>query len=270
MEIEKERKSIRIRRGREEVRVETEVLIAADGSFSRTARSIGLDLRASPYNYSPVLQYVMENITVEDDVVEMYMGREYAPGGYTWIIPRGDGTANVGLGIRSPFYERGTTIHEFLQRFIRRHPAASSKLKEGIIISRVGGLMPVGGPIPKTATDDIMVVGDAAGHVMASNGGGVPPALVCGEIAGETAANRINNGVCLSLYEEMWRSEVGEELNTSLKVREMGDLAMKSDDFMNGILEILGPKNIGEMIRCRLPLGLAQLYRLAMKVKKHL
>ncbi|MFQ5711139.1 MAG: geranylgeranyl reductase family protein [Candidatus Geothermarchaeales archaeon] len=268
--VEDEGKAILIKREGEEIRVGAGVLIAADGALSRIARSLGLDLKASPYNYSPTVQYRMGGVEVEPDAIEMYFGRDYAPGGFAWVIPRGGDVANVGLGIRSPFHQSGTSIHDYLQRFIERHPQASGRLKKGVILSKVGGVVPMGGPIPKTHTENALVVGDAAGHVMASNGGGVPPALICGDIAGETAAKKVLGEADLSLYEEAWRQEVGGELYTSLKIREMGDLAMRSDRLLEGALKTLGTKNIEEMLRVRLPSGLRHLYELTQMVKKHL
>jgi digeranylgeranylglycerophospholipid reductase len=64
-----------------------------------------------------------------------------------------------------------------------------------------------------------MLVGDAAGHVMASNGGGVPIALAAGRAAGETAARVIRGSGDLMDYQRRWRSEVGDVLATAARFR---------------------------------------------------
>ncbi|PIZ62037.1 MAG: digeranylgeranylglycerophospholipid reductase, partial [Candidatus Marinimicrobia bacterium CG_4_10_14_0_2_um_filter_48_9] len=31
--------------------------------------------------------------------IDFYVGHTYAPGGYLWVFPKGDGKANIGLGV---------------------------------------------------------------------------------------------------------------------------------------------------------------------------
>ena len=81
-----------------------EIIIAADGYPSETAERAGLPEReyAGPYAVATNIEYLMTDLDVEQDVAEMYMDPRYSPGGYGWIIPKGHGRANVGIGIREP------------------------------------------------------------------------------------------------------------------------------------------------------------------------
>ena len=61
---------------------------------------------------------------------------------------------------------------------MRDHPLASQKLKNGIVMNVIAGILPVNGAPERTATEDSLVVGDAAGQIIATNGGGIPPAMI--------------------------------------------------------------------------------------------
>ena len=57
----------------------------------------------TPNNIAINYEYLMTNLAVDQSVTEMYVGTELAPGGYGWIIPRGNRSANVGIGIRTSY-----------------------------------------------------------------------------------------------------------------------------------------------------------------------
>src|SRR2546430_13517966 len=117
---------------------------------------------------------------VEQDVAELYMDPRYSPGGYGWIIPKGHGRANVGIGIREPYVRREWQIRDLLTGFIEKNKVAAKRLKGGKTASLIGDSLPVDGPLARTYTDRVMPVRDAAGMVMPSKHGGVPNALVTG------------------------------------------------------------------------------------------
>ena len=124
----------------------------------------------------------------------MYFGN-VAPGGYAWVIPKKEG-ANVGLGY-SKRYARGE-LRLLLGEFLKLRPMEAGKLN--------GKMVPMSGPIPSTVKGNALVVGDAAGQVMAVNGGGIPIAMICGRIAGQVAADRIQGGSELSSTSGMARA----------------------------------------------------------------
>ena len=236
-------------------KVTAKIIVGADGPLSIVAKSLGFPhYQNVPHEMIYAIEYQMSGIDVESDVIEMYFGEDYTPGGYAWIIPKDDNFANVGLGIRLPFVKDKVTLIEFLRRFINKHPVASSKLRKGRVVAKVGGVVPVGGPLAKTHNDFALLVGDAGGFVMASNGGGVPPALVSGYSAAE-AINRYlaGNSTTLSVFEEIWRSYLGQELSDALYLRKLMDLAMKSDKIMNKVMYLLGEKAMADIIRCKVP-----------------
>jgi digeranylgeranylglycerophospholipid reductase len=168
--------------------IKGKAIIGADGPNSLVARTKGLTFKPGEREVSVALEYQVRNVDIDPETLEMYFGNDFVPGGYAWIFPEGEDRANVGVGIRSGMAEKGVSAKEYLNRFMREHPLASQKLKNRIIMNVIAGILPVNGAPKRTATGDSLIVGDAAGQIIATNGGGIPPAMIAGKVAGETAA----------------------------------------------------------------------------------
>ncbi len=195
----------------------------------------------------------MTAVDCDPQTTEMYFGNQIAPGGYAWIIPKNEDTVNIGLGFRGLFASPSETGISYLRRFIHSHPSVASMMKKGKIIRKTGALVPVGGPRARTYSDSVLLIGDAAGHVMASNGGGVPTALGGGEIAGFAAVQYLQDGESLSWYERTWKKEFGKELITALEILRIADAIMASDSLTDQCMRLAGPRYLQHLIRCRLP-----------------
>jgi len=235
--------------------VNAKVVIGADGSKSTIARTLGPQFIHPESDLSPSLQYVISDTNVDTTVVEMYFGNSIAPGGYAWVIPKGDDIANVGFGMRRSIGNDTTPLREYIERFVFK--ILSQKMKHAKILRRIGAIIPVGGPLETTWSDNVLLVGDAAGHVMASNGGGIPTALCGGQIAGETAVKNITNKTSLAFYEKEWRAEFGLELETALQVLRIADTIMPSDSLTYICMSLAGVRFLEPLIRCRLPLPIS-------------
>src|SRR5256885_11108270 len=79
------------------------------------------------------------------------------------------------------------------------------------------------GPPPRTVKDNAMLVGDAAGMVMATNGGGNNVAMIAGRIAGMTAADHLLDGTPLDAYESRWRAAVGGPLAQGVRIKRLAE-----------------------------------------------
>ncbi|MHA2119526.1 MAG: geranylgeranyl reductase family protein, partial [Candidatus Thorarchaeota archaeon] len=218
----------------------------------------------------PSLNYVITEIECDPKTTEMYFGKQVAPGGYAWIIPKGDDIANIGFGMRRPFGAPEVPLKQYLRRFIQSHPLVSPRTKKSTIVSRVGAIIPVGGPVDRTYSKNAVLVGDAAGHVMASNGGGIPTALVGGEIAGEAVVSHLTDGASLGIYEETWSKEIGKELYTALRILRIADQVMPSDRITDQCMRLAGPRYLKHLIRCRLPVPVDFASRTLVKVLSYL
>ena len=251
-------------------RITADVIVGADGPRSRIGHSLGARYMTKPEDLSISMQYVMTGVKCDPDVVEMYFGGMVAPGGYAWIIPKGGSTANVGLGLRRAFASADVPLREYLNRFVRDHPLARLRTRDAKAVSSVGALIPMGGPLQRTWSDTTVLVGDAAGHVMASNGGGIPTALIGGDIAGEAITRHAAGESPLSWYEDTWKKEMGNELATALTTLHIADHIMPSDNLTDLCMRMAGVRYLEPLIRCRLPLPVSLAVNSFVRVLEHL
>ncbi len=208
------------------------VIIGSDGPRSTVAKSAGL-----PW---PTSAPAMSATATGDfgDATDMFFGN-LAPGGYAWIIPK-DGCANVGLGTWQYFQGNLRTLFD---KFV-----SDRKLQPG---KATGGYVPVLGPVEQTVKGNVLLVGDAAGHVMATNGGGINVSMICGRIAGQVAADHVLSGVPLSEYERQWRAAVGGPLARGVRTKELADRFFGNDRLLEVAMMLLGRRRMARAIRCQ-------------------
>ncbi len=214
--------------------IEAKVIVGADGPNSRTARQAGLK--------NPEARYpaVTCQTTVKfDPVIKMYFGG-LAPGGYAWVIPKRNG-ANVGMGCNPKLtHERPRTLFD---RFVAKLGIEPRDVTMGFV--------PLSGPVDRTVIGNTLLVGDAAGHVMPTNGGGIPLAMIAGRIAGQTVKEHLGKGVPLMEYERRWKAVLGKPLADSLRTRKFGDMFFPTDRRTEFAMAVLGKRGLGRAIRCR-------------------
>jgi digeranylgeranylglycerophospholipid reductase len=238
-------------------KVRPQVIIGADGPRSVVSRAMG-----NPEQETGIcLEYEMVDVNIDTKAAEMYFSAYYAPGGYAWIIPLGQDTANVGIGVRSS-YMAGQKPSAILGRFIREHPVAAEKLAGGQVLAVMRGLVPSGGSCGVIQKGNMLLAGDAAGHVMATSGGGIPLAAVAGRVAGEAAVAHLRGEMDLSDYVSRIHEEFGTQLSRSVRIRKMVDVAMKSDRLMNALFAALSPEQMKSVMRAQIPVPLARRARI--------
>jgi len=212
--------------------VRAKVVVGADGPRSRVAKSVGLEPPVSAPAMSVTLDGEFGTVT------DLFFGN-LAPGGYAWVIPK-RGSANIGLGTWQHYRGRlDTLFHRFLKS--RGLPRAHG----------TGGYVPVLGPVRRSVRRPVMLVGDAAGHVMATNGGGINVAMICGRIAGLTAAGHVLGDLPLEEYDRRWRSAVGGPLDTGARIKRLADRFFGHDAWLELAMRMLGPRRMARAIRCQ-------------------
>ncbi|WP_406657528.1 NAD(P)/FAD-dependent oxidoreductase [Methanolobus sp. ZRKC2] len=229
--------------------VKSKIIIGADGPNSIVGKANNMLRDEDPMGTGTAFEYELSGVDVDREAVEMYFGRDYVPGGYAWIISQGEDTANIGVGIREAMFEDHMCARDYLDRFMHKHPMAAGKLEGASIVSIVAGLVPVGGAPKVTATKDTIIAGDAAGHIIATNGGGISTAMVGGKIAGETAADNLEGKCNLTEYDRRWREQMGLEIKTAVYTRKLMDKLMLSDRLMSAAIKMISPENM-KAIQC--------------------
>ena len=84
-------------------------MIAADGVEAQVGRWAGLPLGLPLADTMVCAQYILAGIDIDPGCNSYMVGYELAPGGYAWVFPKGDGQANVGLGVQANLWESVAT-----------------------------------------------------------------------------------------------------------------------------------------------------------------
>ena len=214
------------------------VVIAADGPSSNVAKWAGMEIYSDVGKFASCAQFQLANVNVDPKVSEIYLGK-VAPGGGFWILPKGEGFANVGLGIAG---DDPKTALAYLREFVEK----DERLRNGSIIEFNVGPVPVGGVVKKMVDNGIMVVGDAARQVNPATGGGMKFGIRAGIIAGEVAANAVKSGDCsakfLSSYEKKWRKEFGRRFKAFEIFKEL--IEEMPDEKLDKLCEEIGRREV--------------------------
>ncbi|MFW9926217.1 MAG: NAD(P)/FAD-dependent oxidoreductase [Candidatus Thorarchaeota archaeon] len=189
---------------------EASITIIAEGSRSVLTKKTGL-ATVSKSSKFPAYQYEVRGIETEEDIVEMFYGRRVAPGFFSWIIPLGEGRARVGLASKSKSKIR-------LEAAMKHHPIISERLRSAKIERGMGGTVLVGRPVSKLSMDGLVSVGDAAGMVKATTGGGVIigglTALEAGKTVNEALQKGDSSHKSLTRYDKSCKALFHRELDT--------------------------------------------------------
>ena len=144
---------------------------------------------------------------------EVYLGDRIVPGSFGWLVPVSDTTA---LGGMVSSQRPNGHMSNFLSTL-----RATDRIGESIDRPKHWGI-PLK-PLGQTYGQRIVVVGDAAGHVKPTTGGGIYYALLSGEIAAETIDEALQAGDTSELglkgYEERWKATFGNELKVGYCAR---------------------------------------------------
>ncbi len=170
------------------------------------------------------LQYELDGAAVEaEDAPDLYFGRDVAPGFFAWLMPIGGRRGRLGLAvdprltIRPPVY--------YLDRLQASHPAVASRVRGANIVRKLAGRIPILGLRRPSFTNGMLVVGDAAGQVKATSGGGIYFSMLAGELAARAAARYLGANTdgrrdALAAYERDWQSAFGREVRFTTIVRQ--------------------------------------------------
>jgi len=217
--------------------VRAKVVVGADGPISTVGRSVGFAPRRELFR--------MITATVDgplDDEIDVYFGR-VAPGGYAWRFPRAH-DANVGLGVVK--IPPGASLGSLLDRFLSRAHLGPAR-------ARTAWWVPLGPPPESLVRGRALFAGDAANLVMATNGGGIPTAMLSGWLAGETAARHVREGLPLSEYDSAWRSALFTPLERAARIQWFGERFARPDPLLALGMRYIGVSGLDAMMRLRWP-----------------
>ncbi|AGB39969.1 geranylgeranyl reductase family protein [Natronococcus occultus] len=108
--------------------------------------------------------------------------------GYLWYFPRTETEINVGLGFQMT--EEPMQLVEDLKRDLRNRP----EFDGAEVADKLGAALPTKRPHDSAVHPGFVAVGDAAGHVNPTTGGGIAGAAYAGTYAGEQIIEAIERG----------------------------------------------------------------------------
>lgn len=210
---------------REEYRAR--VIVGADGINSVVRRSMELKI-PSMLNASQIIaKYESEDV----EKVKIFLGNNIASQFFSWIIPLDSEFAKIGLGS----YRHSYPYLKNLMKKLNVKPLALS----------FGGI-PIG-MVKKSYERNKIIVGDAAGQVKATTGGGIYPGLKCANCAIKAIDRYLKGEIKdLSSYERCWKSGIGNELKNALYLHRIFK-KIKDEEF-NAIIRDLKSEEIIKII----------------------
>lgn len=224
--------------------VKAGLTIAADGVESKFSRWCGVDTTVPIREMETCAQYLMTGLDIDSHTTQFYTGNDVAPGGYVWIFPKGDKTANVGIGIGGDRGGKpGIRPKDYLDRFVQKH------FPNGKTIELIAGGVSICRPLESTVADGLMIVGDAARVSDPITGGGIYGALYTGRTAAEVGVDALSRGDIskgsLMKYDETWRSSyLGKALERNYQIKEV--FVKLTDDDLNSIIHSVAQMNMSE------------------------
>lgn len=217
--------------------LQADVIIDAEGCLGSLASEAGLINRRK--GMLAGVNVEVSGVDVEPHMVEVWLGNNIAPRFFAWVIPLEEHVARCGLGCSA-----GNPVDR-LWRFLDRRFGTWRRN------STRPGLVPLGGPIRRTYSDRMLVVGDAAGQTKPTTGGGVVLGGLCAIEAGRTAAAALDQGDCsagfLRRYQGAWRASLGKEFTSMLAARRLFNGL--SDERIDRLFDIVRREGLQETLQ---------------------
>src|SRR6266542_822464 len=181
--------------------VRARYLVGADGANSRVGKDLKLD---SNREWIVGVEDVLVNVPLSGPPrLHCFLDPLMAPGYLAWIAHDGE-EAHVGVGGYSSSFDPTAALDKF-----RNSLNGIIDLKHAKTLERRGGLIPVGGVLPRIANEQGLLVGDAAGAVSPLTAGGLDPCMRLSAYAARVIGDYLETGdrAALSSYSgELFRA----------------------------------------------------------------
>ena len=181
------------------------LLVGADGACSMVRKNAGLSVGVETVN--GVIGYFPSTCGC-DDSVELFYGKDTAPGFFAWRIPR---KQDVELGLACSCRHL-----DYFRKFAKKlgYDACSVRLQSHPINF---------GMIEKSVCERVALIGDAACQVKPFSGGGIIYSLICAEILASVLSDCDFSIESLLEYEKLWKMKLKIPIENGLAIRHMLD-----------------------------------------------
>ncbi|MFD1563689.1 geranylgeranyl reductase family protein [Haloarchaeobius amylolyticus] len=233
----------------EPITYEADIVIDAAGSLSVLQDHVDFSTSAfdTNVNYTHFCSAYREIVHV-DEPVEWDDALVFKPteraAGYLWYFPRTETEINAGLGFQMT--EEPMKLVDDLKRDLETRP----EFRNAEVEDKLGAALPTRRPYDSAVHPGYMAIGDAAGHVNPTTGGGIAGAAYGGKYAGETAIEALETGdvseKALWEYNERVMDHFGARY-AALDVYNILSTAVDVDDLM-GLLAAMPGEKLAEAL----------------------
>ena len=214
--------------------------ILACGANYRFNRQLGLGV---PRAFVQSAQ--LERPFAGPEQVEVHLGRAVAPRGFAWVVPfLREGQPYQRLGLMADA-RAGSLFRSFAAQLRGRFGIADAEWPEPRL-----KILPLG-PVTKTYGPRLLAVGDAAGLVKPTTGGGIYYSLISGLFAADTLDEALRTDDLresrMRPYETRWRDRLGAEIRIGLAFRRLA--SRLNDRGIDSLVELARIDGIVPMLR---------------------
>ncbi len=241
----------------EHLSLRADVTIDASG-FSRHV-GVRVDMGKAFHRYGYGAEYDMYAPSYPQEELFLIMGSKFAPRGYAWAFPRGNGRVRLGVGVLHPDCDEDARV--YLDRIIHDVPQLADKFRDANPIEYHTGLFPSEGPLERFSRDGLLLAGDAGGQGSTLVGEGIRFAIYAGQIAGNVATEAVKAGdtsaVFLGRFDKAWRARFGRDMDIAYMINKR--IANYSDEQWDGALDLmkrLTPAQVAQALRGDFSAGL--------------
>ncbi len=221
----------------ERIQVHADVTIDASG-FSRHI-GIRAEMGNAFHRYGFGAEYDLYAPNYPQDELFLIMGSAFAPRGYAWAFPHGDGRVRLGVGVIHPDSE--DDARSYLDSIMRDIPQLAQRLRGASPLEYHTGLFPSEGVLERFSRDGLLLAGDAGGHGSTLVGEGIRFAIYSGQMAGEVAAEAARAGdpsaAMLARFDRRWRARFGRDMDVAYMINK--HIAAYDDAHWDSALDLL-------------------------------
>ncbi|MBF0429760.1 MAG: NAD(P)/FAD-dependent oxidoreductase [Fibrobacteria bacterium] len=154
------------------------------------------------FDLEPAVFVHASGVSYPAKYIQLFFGQSYAPGGYGWLFPRGEGTANIGM-VLGKKYVKDYSLNRLFNRFLKSEfPDVNIELKKG-------GAIACGSSKAPFACNNLYKAGDAASMVNPISRAGIVEAMRGGQLAAQSALQTydMNDESCRVVYYKKYMQE---------------------------------------------------------------
>lgn len=215
---------------------ESKFLVGADGLASVVASQLAFpDIPPKDFILCREAEYSPAFVK-NPDTVDLYLDVELFRGFFGWIVPTSRNSLRLGFGVQNHALLDWTRT-----KFIQTNKDVEYSLAHGRAIKKreYVALIPLR-VRKKTQRGNAILIGDAAGQVKATTGGGVVIGGLCARLAARRIKHSIHTGEELD-YEKQWRKKYSNTLRLHRFIRNfLNVLDDATLDFLFGVAVFLG------------------------------